>query len=237
MRFGASYVVRDYDFYEPEKLLRSLMGNPPEWYDDGDPKINYVPTLQFGGQPSNPIAAPFNSYLPNRYRNPVYAVTDNLSKVWGQHSFKTGFYFERTLAETPGSGSYRGTFNFSRDTNNPFDSGHSYANALLGNFVSYTEHEKRFSTRQRFIQIEWYVQDNWKVSKRLTLDLGLRFSQMPPMRELDHQAAAFNPALYDPIKGPRPLCAGPRRQRPPRRPGSAHRRLRSRSAHRTLRAR
>jgi len=201
-RFGASFVVRDYDFQEPQKMLRSGMGNPPEWFDDKNPAINYIPTLQFGGQPPTPVAAPFNSYLPNRYRNPVYAFTDNLSKVWGQHSFKAGIYFERTLAETPGSGSYRGTFNFSRDTNNPFDSGHSYSNALLGNFVSYTEHEKRFSTRQRFIQLEWYVQDNWKVSKRLTLDLGLRFSQMPPMRELDHQAAAFNPSLYDRSKAP-----------------------------------
>jgi len=201
-RFGASYVVRDYDFVEPAKLMRSLMGNPPEWFDDKNPAINYIPTVQFGGQPANPIAAPFNSYLPNRYRNPVYAITDNLSKILGRHSLKTGFYFERTLAETPGNGSYRGTFNFSRDVNNPFDSGHSYSNTMLGNFASYTEHEKRFSTRQRFFQIEWYVQDNWRVSNRLTLDIGLRFSQMAPMRELDNQAAAFNPALYDRSKAP-----------------------------------
>jgi hypothetical protein len=200
--FGFSNVVRDYDFYEPEKLNRSLMGNPPQWFDDGIPAINYVPTLRFGGQPANPIAAPFNDYLPNSYRNPVYAVTDNLSKVWGQHTFKTGLYFERSRSILPGRGSYRGTFDFSRDTNNPFDSGHSYANLMLGNFNSYSEHQKRFVTRQQFIQVEWYVQDNWKVSRRLTLDFGLRFSRMPPMRELDLQAAAFDPSLYDPARAP-----------------------------------
>lgn len=200
--FGFSNVVRDYDFAEPEKLLRSRMGNPPQWFADGDPKIDYVPTLQFGGQPANPVAPAYNDYLPNSYRNPVYAVTDNLSKVWRSHSFKTGFYFERSRSILPGRGSYRGTFNFSRDTNNPFDSGHSYANALLGNFVSYTEHDKRFVTRQQFIQFEWYVQDNWKVNRRLTLDVGLRFSHMPPMQELDRQAAGFDPRRYDASKAP-----------------------------------
>jgi hypothetical protein len=200
--FGYSNVIRDYDFYEPEKLHRSLMGNPPQWFDDGIPAINYVPTLQFGGQPSNPIAAPFNDYLPNSYRNPVYAVTDNLSKIWGQHTLKTGIYFERSRSVLPGRGSYRGTFNFSRDTNNPFDSGHSYSNVILGNFNSYSEHTKRFVTRQQFVQIEWYVQDNWKVTPRLTLDFGLRFSRMPPMRELDLQAAGFDPTLFDPAQVP-----------------------------------
>jgi hypothetical protein len=199
--FGFSNVVRDYDFAEPDKLLRSLMGNPPQWYHDGD-KFNYVPTLRFGGQPANPVAPVFNDYLPNSYRNPVYAVTDNLSKVAGNHSLKAGFYFERSRSVLPGRGSYRGTFNFSRDVNNPFDSGHSYSNTLLGTFVSYTEHEKRFVTRQQFIQTEWYVQDNWKISRRLTLDVGLRFSRMPPMREIDLQAAAFDPTLYNPARVP-----------------------------------
>jgi Carboxypeptidase regulatory-like domain/TonB-dependent Receptor Plug Domain len=200
--FGFSNVVRDYDFADPDLLLRSHMGNPAQWFDDGNPESNYIPTLRFGGQPANAAAPNFNDYLPNSYRNPVYAVTDNLSKVWGQHSFKTGIYFERSRSILPGRGSYRGNFDFSRDTNNPFDSGHSYSNVLLGNFVSYTEHEQRFVTRQQFVQVEWYVQDNWKVSRRLTLDMGLRFSRMPPMRELDHQAAAFDPLLYDPSKVP-----------------------------------
>jgi hypothetical protein len=200
--FGFSNVVRDYDFAEPEKLQRSLMGNPAQWFDDGDPKINYIPTLRFGGQPANPLAPVFNDYLPNSYRNPVYAVTDNLSKVMGKHSLKTGFYFERSRSVLPGRGSYRGTFDFSRDTNNPFDSGHSYSNAVLGNFSSYTEHEKRFVTRQQFIQVEWYAQDNWRASRRLTFDFGLRFSHMPPMQEIDRQAAGFDPKLYSASKTP-----------------------------------
>ena len=97
--FGFSNVVRDYDFEDPELLLRSHMGNPAQWFDDGNPESNYIPTLRFGGQPANAAAPNFNDYLPNSYRNPVYAVTDNLSKVWGQHSFKTGVYFERSRSD------------------------------------------------------------------------------------------------------------------------------------------
>jgi hypothetical protein len=73
---------------------------------------------------------------------------------------------------------------------------------MLGNFVSYSEHEKRFVTRQQFVQVEWYAQDNWKITRRLTFDVGLRFSRMTPMRELDRQAAAFDPSLYDPASAP-----------------------------------
>jgi len=121
--------------------------------------------------------------------------------VAGAHNLKAGVYIERTHVEFT-SGNYLGALNFSRDANNALDSGHSYANALLGVFTSYSESQKRLYSRNQFWNVEWYVQDNWRVAKRLTLDLGMRFYHMPPIQELDKQAANFDPRFFDPKKAP-----------------------------------
>ncbi len=199
--FGHSLAVLGSEFVDQQPLDRSRIGNLPQWFaDEGLP--NYIPDLGFGGQPASAISARLG-VSPYRYSDPVYQITDNLSKVWKSHSIKAGIYIERgvidSLDERP---LWRGSFNFSRDTNNPFDSNHSFANALLGNFRSYTETTSR--PRKDLLQwnIEWYVQDNWRVDKRLTLDLGLRVYHVPPMYDRLRQTAAFNPALYDPSKAP-----------------------------------
>jgi hypothetical protein len=50
--------------------------------------------------------------------------------------------------------------------------------------------------------MEWYIQDNWRVSKRLTLDFGLRLYHMRPMFDENGITASLNPGLYVPAKAP-----------------------------------
>jgi hypothetical protein len=200
--FGATRVSRDFDLADPSVAARSKMGNPPQWYKDPSAPRDYIPNVSFGGQPASPINASLTNQLPNRYRNPVYSVTDNFSKVFGWHSVKAGLYVERTYVEGPYGGNIRGAFSFSRDVNNPFDSGHSFANALLGNFTSYSEATKFAYVHELFWNTEWYLQDNWRVTKRLTLDIGLRFYHMPPIIDLEKQLTTMDPALYNRQKAP-----------------------------------
>ena len=199
--FATSKVHRDFDYTDPSAVARTKMGNPPQWYQDTNFKSDRIPTVNFGGLPANTIYTGNTSDFPNPYRDPVYTITENLSAVHGAHSFKVGLYIERTHVESP-AGNYLGSFNFGRDTNNPFDSGNGFSNALLGVVASYTESAKRIYARQQFWNTEWYVQDNWRVTKRLTLDLGLRFSHIPPIQELDKQGANFDPSLYNAGKAP-----------------------------------
>ena len=127
---------------------------------------------------------------------------DSVSKVWGRHSFKAGVYIEREQQEFPSGSTYSGVFDFRVNANNPFESGDSFANALLGNFASYTEGQKLIKGQVRWGDQEWYVQDNWRVSKRLTLDLGIRFYHVPAAYDVAHQAASFDPSLWSPQKAP-----------------------------------
>ena len=127
---------------------------------------------------------------------------DNVSKVIGAHSIKAGVYIEHTEKFQVGGTNPRGAFNFSPTTTNPIDSGDGFSNALLGVIQTYSEGNQRVNGDWIFNNLEFYVQDNWRVSKRLTLDLGLRFYDLPPQTDTNKTIVAFNPALYDRSKSP-----------------------------------
>jgi hypothetical protein len=200
--YGYTKVSRDFDLQDKSVVGRDKMGNPPQWYSDPSQYSDHGPNISFGALPVNAVNFNLQANLPNRYRNPVHSLQNNLSKVQGSHSLKAGIYVERTYVEVPFGGNIRGSFNFARDVNNPFDAGHGFANALLGQVTSYSEAQLRVDSIQQFWNVEWYAQDNWKISRRLTLDVGMRFYTMPPIYEPNKMAATFDPALFNPARVP-----------------------------------
>ena len=135
--------------------------------------------------------------------NTPYTLSDNLSKFAGKHNLKAGFFFERTsrnaVACCPGS-SFMGTADFGRNTLNPLDTNYAYSNAMLGVMSSYLESDIRLPLRARYYNFEWFMQDNWRVTKRLTLDLGVRFYHIDSTTSAHSKLASFEPGLYDPAK-------------------------------------
>jgi hypothetical protein len=169
---------------------------------------NYMPNLTFGGPtPNAPTYANGNPEYSNN--NIDDTVTDNLSKVWGSHSIKTGVYVEFNRKVQPcgssGCNGYTGAYNFSPDANDPLNTGLGYANALLGYYASYTEWTAKIVVNDTFWNVEPYIQDNWRVTKRITIDYGLRFYHQTP--EVDKQAgnefAYFDPSKYNRVNAPR----------------------------------
>lgn len=123
---------------------------------------------------------------------------DNLTKVFGTHTLETGVYIERMRQDEVGSGNTRGSFDFGRNTNNPFDSNYAFSNALLGNFNSYSEASMRTYSLYRYTQNEFYVQDSWKASRRLNLEFGIRFYSAPATYDIRQFLTTFIPSTYDP---------------------------------------
>jgi hypothetical protein len=135
----------------------------------------------------------------------LFSFSDGLSKVWGAHLFKAGFHFQHGLYNQyhqAGSNNFPGNFNFATDANNPNDSGNPYANAVLGNFDTYTEGTNRVNYAPITKIVEWYVQDHWKVASRLTVDVGLRFTYAMPMSPANNNAGNFYPAVFNPAQVP-----------------------------------
>jgi Carboxypeptidase regulatory-like domain len=80
--------------------------------------------------------------------------------------------------------------------------GDSYASFLVGqnDKVSFTQYlQQVFGTR--FRAISPYIQDNWKVSQKLTLDLGVRYDFFPTLTEVHNAGSFFNPNLANPATG------------------------------------
>jgi hypothetical protein len=130
----------------------------------------------------------------------IFTLTNNLTKTFTGHIFKAGFYYDRMWASNPNPVDFNGSFAFGRNVNNPIDSNYGYSNAIFGVFNSYSESSARPPARSRQTNLEWFVQDNWKVASRLTLDFGLRFAIIFPPTAADNNMSGFALERFDPAK-------------------------------------
>jgi hypothetical protein len=185
----------------PERVQRKTTGiEVPQW----NPSINpagFIPNMTFGGV-SNAANPSMNNPMPYFTDCNIYSFVDNASKIWKTHTFKFGLYFEWMTKDQYAGVPNRGAVAFDVDRNNPLDSNQAYANALLGNYANYAEASALPMGLFRFRNLEFYGQDTWRVTGRLTLDYGLRFYRDPPMYDVRDQLAAFVPGYYNPANAP-----------------------------------
>src|SRR5207302_1336183 len=73
-------------------------------------------------------------------------------------------------------------------------------NIYLGDASSYQELAVQDSGKWNNVSWAAYVQDNWRVNRRLTLNLGLRWDGVPHTYEANDRMGNFYPSLYDPAK-------------------------------------
>ncbi len=135
------------------------------------------------------------------------AASDNLTIIRGKHSIKTGVLVVRNRKDQNGRSNYTGTLNFSTSGNNR-TTGNAFADALLGNFRTYNEADNDPIGFFRFNQIEAYVTDSWKVTRKLSLELGARYYYISPTYLQANNAANFDPSKYDPSQAVTILANG-----------------------------
>jgi hypothetical protein len=95
-------------------------------------------------------------------------------------------------------------FNFGSNTENTRDSGTQFANMLLGNYTSLSQSNGRFYGAFRFFGAEAYIQDSWKVNRKLTLEYGIRWAYLGPTSTYGkYLQNYFDPSKFDPSKAVR----------------------------------
>ncbi len=132
----------------------------------------------------------------------AYQLVDTLSWIHGKHSLKFGFdYRWNGLNWRVGSGP--GQFGFSSDvTGLPGfnQTGHGFASMLLGD-VSSASVPISSPVGSQFPMYSWFVQDDWKVTRSLTVNIGMRWDFQPQGTEKYDRLHNFNPTIVDPNYG------------------------------------
>jgi hypothetical protein len=133
-----------------------------------------------------------NGSAPYFERNIDKNIFDNLSIQHGNHTIRTGLT-AMWMQKTENGDAGAATFNFSNTNGNP-----AFANFLLGQADSYSQVSKDTVPHLRYLTFEFYVQDDWKITRKLTINAGVRYSYFPSPSDSNNTLNNFDPTLYNP---------------------------------------
>ncbi|MGH9511264.1 MAG: carboxypeptidase regulatory-like domain-containing protein [Terriglobales bacterium] len=190
--------------YTTDHITTSLIG--PWQRPSGFPPIGIydngfggkVPGISLSGGPYNFSEDP--GYVPNGplNSNPTYTFKDGVTKIVGPHNLQFGAYAviaQKNEIPQPAFG-VNGLLQFT--TGNAVTTGNPFADLLQGDISTFTQEQAAIKMYERYKIFEPYFQDDWRATKRLTLNLGVRFSFFGTYREKYHNAWNFDPNFYVP---------------------------------------
>jgi len=173
------------------------LGNPTTF-------SNGLPTISFTAVTNFPTAAPagVNGPAPNYLESPTADINpaDNVTWQKGSHSVKFGAEFARNRKTQNSRTNYDGTINFSANagaTTGANSTGDPFADALLGNFNTLGQSSAVTVGQFRFNDFESYLQDTWKVNRKLSLVLGVRYIYTTPTYAQGNNMTNFNPYAFN----------------------------------------
>lgn len=155
------------------------------------------------------------SYMPWTFTNPTYSLRDDMSKAVGEHTLQFGAQLvlvqqnELSAATGANTGDVQGILTYS-NVNSLFSTGNAFADLLIGptniqghaNDHSGIQNFQQDSTQNKYYNrytiVEPYFQDDWKLTPRLTVNLGLRLSLFGLWHEKYNNAYNWTFQTYNP---------------------------------------
>jgi carboxypeptidase family protein len=136
----------------------------------------------------------------------MYTWQDDFSKVKGAHTLKFGVLLSNNYkAEQAANGEFGnlgGPVGYNGFKGSAFSTLYGIADLELANMaLGWGETANIFKVRNVWHNNEFYAQDNYRVTSRLTLTYGLRWSFMPPPYLSDDRYTLFNPSAFDSALG------------------------------------
>jgi hypothetical protein len=195
--------------YTTDHLITSSTGypNPNAWQrPDGLPmgsffdngfggKLPYITLTGNAAYGGGFFEDPGGEWPEGKYNsNPTYTYRDNVTKIIGRHNLQAGAYFVAAQKNELSGLFVNGNLGF--DISSAVTTGNSFADLLMGQVASYSQGSNQVKFYNRYKILEPYLQDDWRVTERLTLNLGLRISLFGTYRERYHQAYNWDPSVY-----------------------------------------
>ncbi len=198
-------------FADPAKVARSNVGYSYKGvYNNG---VSQIPSFgQFGPSEAalvfNPGGFEAGGATEGLYANKwMPSISDTLTKVKGDHTIKVGFFYEWIRNSQPANNNTNGEALVS--AGNSFSDGNEYADLLTGNLNSYKEANKNRINDIHYGTYEFFGQDSWKATRKLTLEFGVRFSHFQPWIDgLGYGYSIFDVAQFAPGCASSPTFCG-----------------------------
>ncbi len=177
-----------------------LNGIPPGTLNGGLPNIYF----HSGGPNISGAGAP--NYYPSDEHENIAQILDNVTLNRSNHSIRIGVNFQRIRFSTLQPPRSRGNYNY----NGSFSSAYGIPNTgfSLADFLSDNQSDGGLSSGGVVDDVRWdrsvFVQDDWKITPRLTFNVGIRAENQTPYYERHDNQAAFYPTAgttYDPTVG------------------------------------
>jgi hypothetical protein len=182
-RFG--YTRRESKGSGPLNNNLSIPGIPANSFLSALPTFNVSGYQQIGPSPG----------ANSKFATSVAEYIDTMSMVRGKHSTKFGADLRRETLDVLQPPNPAGAYTFNTTGTNKTgvaDSGNAVASLLLGQVSAFAIDIQRQELRERANIAEFFAGDDWKLSNRLTLNFGTRYTLNFPSHEADNQGSVFN---------------------------------------------
>lgn len=171
-------------------------------------QIDMPPRFTYGGRVANaPNIGSNNAPFYNFNTTRDWSAT--MSKIAGSHTIKFGGFWQNSFKPQSSFAANNGDYNFNDNTQNPFDTQFPFANVATGVYNTFNQASAYIIGKYRYNNVEFFAQDNWKVSSKLTLDYGMRFYWIQPQYDEDLQTGNFLPDRFNSTNASvlyRPIC-------------------------------
>src|SRR5262249_8606295 len=169
---------------------------------------NGIPHVTFTGIGGGALATAAPAQFAGPYFSLMAPTTDSSPSdnfVWqtGRHTLKFGAMYARNRKDQNSRpNSPNGAINFSRSgttcatATNPNTTCDPFADALMGNFQSFSQQSADPIGFFRFNDIEGFASDSWKITQRLNLEYGVRYVHIGPTYTQGNNLANFDPSLF-----------------------------------------
>jgi hypothetical protein len=191
-------VAAEYDWtVSPSALNQARFGYTRRGLDqgasqNGDISVPGLPANSFSSVLPTFLVAGFQQIGPSNGANSNFTTSvteylDTFSMVRGRHTIKFGIDLRREALDVLNPPNPTGAFTF-----NTSGTGNSIASLLLGQVNAFTIDVQKQVLQERAHIAEFFVGDEWRVSNRLQLNLGTRYTLNFPSTEANNQGAVFN---------------------------------------------
>jgi len=199
-------VVNEVEFVDAYGAINSVLVNSIADSKAFTSTLTGLTTYQdpYGRAPGITFASSNNVGLANQSapyfeRNKDRNIFDNLSIQFGNHTIRAGVT-AAWMTKTENGDAGAASFTFSDHSAKGGDP--EFANFLLGQADSYSQASHDTVPFLHYVNFEAYVQDDWKVTRRLTLNLGVRYSYFPSPSDSHNTLLNFDPAFFNLASAP-----------------------------------